>query len=113
MLLLPLPSVLEELLACERSLVDTLSLELCHDLSLCSDRCVVGTWYPASVLALHTCATHEYILQRVVEHVTHVKHTCHVGWWDNDSIWLASVGLRVEKVVLDPEVVPLLLDQFG
>ena len=109
-LLLPLPSVGKELLTGQRRLVDTLSLELCNHLRLSSDTCVVSTWHPAGILAKHTRTTHQHILKGVVEHMTHVEHTCHIWWRNNDCIRLALIRLRVEKIVVAPVVVPLLFN---
>ena len=109
-LLLPLPSVCEELLTGKRRLVNALSLELCYNLSLSSNTCVVSTRHPASVLAKHTRTTHKHILKRVVEHVTHVEHTSYVWRRNNNCKRLALIWLRVEKVVVHPIVVPLLFN---
>ena len=85
--------MLKELLTSECRLVDTLGLKLSYNLCLGSDRCVVGTWYPAGILALHTRTTHQYILQSVVKHVTHMQHTCYIWWRNNDCVWLTSIRL--------------------
>jgi len=71
-LLCPSPSVLEELLASKVRLVDALLLEAFDHLGFGSDRCVVGTRHPASVLALKASTTNQDILDSIVEHVTHV-----------------------------------------
>ena len=71
-LLFPLPCVFEELLACEVALLDTLLGKLLHHLGLGCDRGVVGTGYPAGILAQHACAAHQNVLYSVVEHVSHV-----------------------------------------
>ena len=100
MFVCPFPSVLQEFLAGEVALLDALFGEFLHHLGFGSDRGMVGTWHPASILAQHTCAAHENILDGIVEHVAHVKHTRHVGWGDDHCIGLAAVGLRVEEFVV-------------
>ena len=112
-LLLPLPSVTQELLAGQVSLVDTLSLELSNHLSLGSNRRVVGTRHPAGILALHTCATHQHVLQRVVQHMAHMQHTSYVGGRNYDGVSLALIGRRVEEFMINPIVVPFALDLLG
>ena len=109
-LLLPLPRMLQKLLARERTLVDPLGFELGHDFRLGGDRRVVGARHPAGVLTLHPRAAHQHVLDRLVEHVAHVQHACHVGGRNYDRIGLPRVGNRVEEAVLHPVVVPLLFD---
>ncbi len=95
-LLLPLPCVGEELLARERRLVYALGFELGDDLGFGGYRGVVGARHPAGVLSLHARATHQNILQRVVEHVSHVKHARDVGRRNDYRVRFALVGLRVK-----------------
>ena len=102
----PVPSVLEELIAGEVGLLDALLSEAVYNLSLGSDTSVVGTWYPACVLALHACTANENILDRIIEHVTHVKHTCYVWWRDHHCIRFTTVWLRAEKLVVEPVLIP-------
>ena len=71
-LLGPCPSVLEELLAGEVALVDALLFEAFDDLGFGSNTSVVGTWCPASVLALKASTTNQDILDSIIEYVTHV-----------------------------------------
>ena len=109
-LLLPLPRVAQELFAREARLVDTLGLELGNNLRLGGYRGVVGTRNPAGVLALLAGAAHQHILKRVVEHVAHVEHTGHVWRRYDYGVGFAGVGLRMEKFVVDPILVPLRFD---
>ena len=37
-----------------------------------SNRSMVSAWHPACVHALHSCPSHQYVLNGVVEHVPHV-----------------------------------------
>ena len=98
--------MLEELLAGKVAFLDALLGEAVHHLSLSSDRGVVGARHPACVLALHTCAAHEDVLDGVVEHVAHVEHTSHVWWRDYYRVGLASVGLAAEELVVKPVLIP-------
>ena len=109
-LLLPLPSVSEELLTSQGRFVDALSLQLCNDLRLGSNRSVVGTRHPASILAEHTRTAHQHILQGVVEHMSHMQHTRNIWWRNYNSVRLASVRLRVEQIFLNPVVIPFTLN---
>ena len=102
----PVPSMLEELLAGKVSLLDTLLSEAVNHLSLGSYTGVVGTWYPASVLALHACTANENILDSIVEHVSHVEHTRYVWWRDHHCIRFTTIWLRAEKLVVEPVLIP-------
>ena len=102
----PVPSVLEELIASKVCLLDTLLGEAVNHLSLGSDTGVVGTRYPASVLALHACTANENILDSIVEHVSHVEHTRYVWWRDNHRIRFTTIWLRAEKLVVEPVLIP-------
>ena len=106
MLVSPVPSMLEELLASKVSLLDALLSEAVDYLSLGSDTGMVCTWYPASVLAFHACTANENILDSIVEHVSHVKHTCNVWWRDNHCIRFTTIWLRTEKFVVEPVLIP-------
>ena len=102
----PVPSMLEELLASKVSLLDALLSEAVDYLSLGSDTGMVCTWYPASVLAFHACTANENILDSIVEHVSHVKHTCNVWWRDDHCIRFTTIWLRAEKFVVEPVLIP-------
>ena len=73
---------------------------------------MVCSWYPAGVLALQTGAAHEYVLNGIVEHVTHVEHSGHVGWRYDDGVRLATIGFAAEQFVVKPILVPFAL-YFG
>ena len=99
-LLFPRPGVLEELLAGEVFLADSLRGKACDHLALRSYGGVVGTWHPAGVLAVHAGFADEYVVKGIVEHVTHVKDTCHIGRRNYDCIGGPGIGLRVKTPVL-------------
>lgn len=94
MLVSPVPSVLEELLAGKVGLLDALLSEAVYNLCLGSDTGMVGTWYPTCVLALHASTANENILDSIVEHVSHVEHTRYVWWRDNHCIRFTTIWLR-------------------
>ena len=108
--LFPVPGMTQELFARERRFLDPLGLEFGHHLGFRGDRGVVGARDPAGVLALHAGAAHQYVLQRVVEHMSHVEHTRDVGWRDDDRIGFPFIGFGMEKAVLHPVVVPFGFD---
>ncbi len=110
MLVGPLPGMLEELLAGEVVLFDALLGEGFHHLSLGGDGGVVGAGDPAGVLALHAGTADYDVLDGVVEHVAHVQHAGDIGRRDDDGVGHAVVGLRVEEFLVEPELVPFLLD---
>ena len=109
-LFLPFPRMFEEVFTGERALVDALLGEHFHHFGFGGDGGVVGAGHPAGVLALHAGATDEDVLDGVVEHVAHVEHAGHVGRRDDDGVWHAVVGLRVEELLVKPELIPFLLD---
>ena len=105
----PVPGMFEELFTGEVGLFDTLLSKFANDLSLRSDGGVVSARHPAGVLALHAGAAYENILNGVVEHVAHVEHTCHVGWGNDHGVRLAAIGVRREKLVVKPILIPFRL----
>ena len=102
----PRPRVFEKLLAGQVTLIDTLLLEAFDHFRFRCDRRMVGTRYPARVLALETCATNEDVLNRLVQHVSHVQHTGHIGWRNNDSKRIAAVRLAMKEFVVEPILIP-------
>ena len=109
MLFFPFPGIFEELLSGEVFLVDSLRLEPCHNLAFCRNGCVVSTWYPAGVLAVHSGFSDKHVIERIVQNVSHMKDTCHVWWRNNYSIWFSFIRFRMEKLVLEPIGIPLVL----
>jgi hypothetical protein len=71
-LLAPLPDAAHHLFAAERARVDTLGVELFLDDGLRRDAGVVGAGHPQGVKAVHALVAHQYVLQGVVQRVTHV-----------------------------------------
>ena len=101
MFLFPLPGVFEELFTGQRVFVNSL---------LSRNRRMVRTRHPAGVLSLHPRTTHQNILNRFVQHMPHVQYARHIGGRNNNGIGLPIVRNRMEKSMLHPVIVPLLLD---
>ena len=74
---------------------------------------MLGARHPEGVLPLHAGPSNEDVLNRIVEHVTHVEHTRHIGRRDDDCIGLAPVGLTREELVVKPVLIPFRFDLFG
>ena len=112
MLVRPVPGMLQELVTRQVVLLDSLLGQLLHHLGLSGYRGMVGARHPQRVLALHTGTTHQYVLYRVVQHVSHVQHTCHVGGRYHDGVRFTPVGLTCEQLVVQPVLIPLPFDLF-
>ncbi len=112
MLVGPVPGMLEELLTGQVVLLDALFSQTLHHLGLGGYRRMVGTGHPAGILALHPCTTHKDILNCIVEHVTHVEHTSHIGRRNDNRVGLAAIGLRTEQLIVNPILVPFTFDLF-
>ena len=89
MLLLPFPCIFEELFAGDILFRYAHTLEFGHHLAFGCDRCVVGTRYPAGILAIHAGLADEHVIKGVVEHVAHMKYTRHIGRRYHNGIWFA------------------------
>ena len=109
-LLLPLPGIFEELLAGQIFLIDTLSLKPGDNLALCRNGGVVRTRNPAGILAVHPGLPDKNIIQRIVEHVAHMKDTRHVRRRNDDCIRLSFIRLRMKELLLQPPGVPLVFN---
>ena len=101
--------MLQELLTGEVSLLDALLRQTIHHLRLRSDGSVVGARHPTSVLAVDASLTNEDILNRVIEHVTHVEHTRYIWWRNHYSVRLASIRFARKEFVVSPILIPLAL----
>ena len=108
----PFPCMFQELFTGQVMLLDALLSQLLHYLSLGSDRGMVCARHPTGVLAFHACPAHQDILNRVVQHVSHVEHTRHIGRWDNDGVGFTSIGFRGEQFVVQPVLIPFRFDLF-
>ena len=83
--------------------------EFCHNLSLCGYGGMVCAGNPERILAHHTGATGENILDGVVEHVTHMEHTGHVWWRNHNCIRLTFIRLGMKQTVFHPIFIPFTL----
>ncbi len=109
----PCPGMLQELLTSEVALLDALFGQTVHHLGLRGNGGMVGAGHPAGVLAVQACLAHQYVLNGIVEHVSHVQHTGHVWWRYDDGVGLSVVGLTAEEFVVQPVLVPLAFNLFG
>ena len=109
MLVCPCPCMLQELLARQVTLLDTLLSQTVHHLCLRSNRSMVSARHPASILAVNTGLTDENILNRVVEHVPHVQHTRHIWWRNHNRIGFTTIRFTRKQLVVQPILVPLSL----
>ena len=89
----PGPGMLQELLAGEVFLANALLGKSVHHLSLGSDACMVGTGHPAGIVALHTGAANQNILNGFVQHVAHMQHAGHIGRRYHHRERFAPIGL--------------------
>ena len=112
MLVSPCPSVLQELFTGQVVFLDTLLSEFLHHFGFCSNRSVVCARHPECILTLHTGSAYEDVLDGVVQHVTHVEHTCHIGGRNHDCVGFTSIGFAGEKFVVQPILIPLSFDLF-
>ena len=85
----PVPGMLQELLTSKVGFLYALSSQLGNHLGFGGNGSVVGAGHPAGVLALHTGAAHQDILDSLVEHMPHMEHTGNVWRRDNHGIRLA------------------------
>ena len=102
----PVPCVLKKLFSGQVCLFDALLCKLAHNLSFCGDGCVVSARNPASVLAHHSGSSHKYVLDGIVQHVSHVQHASHVWRRDNYCVRLSVVWLRMKESVVKPVLIP-------
>ncbi len=82
----PVPGMLEKLLTGEVGLLYALRRELGNHLCLGGDRGMVGAGHPARVLALHSRTAYEDVLDGLVEHMSHMQHTGHIGGRDDYGV---------------------------
>jgi hypothetical protein len=97
----PGPDPLDERLAADRPLVEPLLEELAADQHLGPDPRVVGAREPERVVPLHAAATHDRVLDRVVEGVPDVQGPGHVRRGEDDAEGpapLPRLGMEVPAV---------------
>ena len=108
----PLPGVLQKLVARQVMLFDALFGQLSHHLGFGCNRGVVGARHPAGILAFHASVAHQDVLNGIVEHVSHVEHTRHIGRGNDYCVRLATIRLRAEELVVQPILIPLRFDRL-
>ncbi len=86
MFLLPFPDVLQQLLTSQviAMLHHAILAQLALHHVLGRDPCVIGARQPQHLLAIHARLAGENVLNGVIEHVPHVKHSGDVGWRDDN-----------------------------
>ena len=115
-LFLPCPDAFEEFLAAEVVAMPDFAgfLQRFLDDGLGGDAGVVGAGQPEDFLAVHARLAGEDVLDGVVEDVAHGEHAGDVRRRDDDGIRRAfgrhARGVGGEAVLLQPEVIPLVLD---
>ena len=109
-LLLPFPGILQEFIAAEVGFFDPFVLEHLHHFRLGSDGGVICPRHPAGVFTQHTGTADQYILNSIIEHMTHVQYTGHIRRRNHNGIWLPLIWNRAEITFLNPIAVPL---RFG
>ena len=64
---------------------DALALQLTLHHNLSGNACVVGAGNPSGIEAHHAVVAGEAVHDGLVEGMTHVQGTCHIGGWQLDS----------------------------
>ncbi|MDT4793166.1 hypothetical protein FQZ97_256800 [compost metagenome] len=111
-LVLPLPDLLQELLAAQVVTGDALGGQLALHHHLGGDAGVVGARLPQGVAALHAAVADQRVHDGVVEAVTHVQAAGDVRRRNHDGVRLAGT-LRGEIVLFLPQGVPVGFDGVG
>ena len=117
-LLFPLPGLLQEALPAQVMLVDALVLQLVDHLHLRGDGRVVGARLPESLEALHSLVADQNILHGVVQGVSHVQLSRHVGRGHHDGKGLLALSpsllrVRVKILLVQPLLIEAALNLAG
>ena len=96
----PCPSVLEKLLTRQVRFIDTLFFEPFDNFGFGGDGGVIRAGHPAGVLPFQSCATNQYILYRLVQHVPHVEYTGYVWRRNNHCKGLTTIRLAVKQTLV-------------
>ena len=108
--LLPLPDLVEKLLAAElgaRRLAGQLQIAL--DDHLRGDARMVGAWLPERVVAEHAVVARQRVHDRVLEGMAHVQRAGHVRRRDHDRVRLAAAA-GLEAAAGFPGLAPVRFD---
>ena len=104
---LPCPDTFYELFPAQVVTGQTLFTKLPFHHVLSGYPGMIGPRQPQCIKALHSLATNDDVMHRVVEHVSHVKRTGHVGrGHHNNKRWIGRIGIGPEIPLVLPEVVP-------
>ena len=102
--------MLQKFLTGEVGLFDAFCSKLGHNLRLGGNCGMVSAGHPQGVLAHHSGTADKDVLDSIVQHMPHVKHSCHV-WRRNDNrVGFAFIRLGMKQVVLHPVAVPFVLN---
>ena len=88
--------MLQKLATAQIGFLNTLCGQLIHYLGFGSNRGMVGSRHPASILTFHTCTTNKNILNGIIKHMSHVQHTGDVRGRNDDGVRFTSIGFRTE-----------------
>src|SRR5688572_11096231 len=69
---------------------------------------MIGAGNPAGIFSLHPGATHKYILDAVVQAMSHVEHAGNIRRWDYYGIWLPFIRFTVKIFSIQPMRVPFI-----
>ena len=107
----PLPGMFHEFLPSKLPFLDPFAFQFVDNLGFCGDGGVVGAGKPQCILPVHPRTADKDILDRIVEHMTHVQHPGDVGRGDDDRERFPLVGHGMKKPMLHPVRVPFILDE--
>ena len=105
-LILPLPAVLQKLLAADLMLVDALVLEHVRDLDLGRDGCMIGSRLPQRLVPFHPLPADQNVLHGIVKRMPHVQLPCDIRRRHDDGKWFfVRIHLCVKVSLLQPPVI--------
>ncbi|KAF5052632.1 hypothetical protein DSECCO2_406730 [anaerobic digester metagenome] len=100
----------QKLFTGKRRFFDAFFFKFGHHLGFRRDGSMIRSRQPQGVLPLHPGTPHQHILNGIVEHVAHVKHSGNVGRRNHYGIWFALVGNRLKEFIVEPVLVPFVLN---
>ena len=111
--LAPVPAILEELLAAQVLLTDTLLFEIVDDLYFCRDGSMIRSGLPKSVISLHALPADQNVLHCIVQSMSHVELSGDIRRGDNDRKGcFGVVHFRVEVFLILPVFINPILDSL-
>ncbi len=105
----PIPRMLQEFITREIVFADPLRSQLIDHFGFGSDGSVVGAGNPTRIFPLHAGAAHQYILYRIVQHVSHVKDSGHVGRRNKQGKRFSLIRFGMKQPVVHPVFIPFRL----